>query len=188
MRRLHHRLCIQFRPNLASPVAATSDVKIIVFVSDLDHTSLHRELLHEKTTSSTSYVAQTKPHFTGSCYMRRKHHFLCMWFRLNLASPGVVTSDVKSIVFVCGLDQTSLHRGQLYEKKTSSSLYVVQTKPQFTGNCYMRSQHHRLCMWVRPNLASSGAVTADVNIIVFVAQTKPRFTGSSYMRRKHHRL
>jgi hypothetical protein len=34
-----------------------------------------------------------------------------MWFKPNLASPGAVTSDDNIIVFVCGLDQTSLHRG-----------------------------------------------------------------------------
>jgi hypothetical protein len=48
-----------------------------------------------------------------------------MWFKPNLASPGAVTSDDNIIVFVCGLDQTSLHREQLLEKKTSSSLYVI---------------------------------------------------------------
>ena len=54
----------------------------------------------------------------------------------------------------------------------------------------MRSQHHNLCMWFRPNLASPGAVTSDVNNIVFLCglDQKLCFTGSSYMRRKHHRL
>jgi hypothetical protein len=49
----------------------------------------------------------------------------CMWLRPNLASPGVATSDVNNIVFVCGLAQASLHREQLYGKNTSSSLHVV---------------------------------------------------------------
>ena len=120
--------------------------------------------------------------------MRSQHHSICMWFRPNLASPGAVPLEVNSIVFACGLDQTSLHRELLHQTSTISSLYVVQAKLRFTESSYVRRKHHRLCMWSRPNLTSSGAVTSDVNIIVFVIQTKPRFTGSSYMRRKHHRL
>jgi hypothetical protein len=138
-----------FRPNLASPGAALWEENIIVFVCGLDQTSIHRELLHEKSTSSSLYVGKTKPRFIGSCYSRRQHHRLC------------------------GLDQTSLHREQLHEKKTPSSLNVVLTKPaslgaatwgeniivsvcgldqtNLTGSSYMRRKHHRLCMWFRPN-------------------------------------
>jgi hypothetical protein len=61
---------------------------------------------------------------TGSSYMRRKHHRLCMLFRPNLASPGAATCDESIIVFACGLDQT--------------------TQPHFTGSSFMRRKHHRL--------------------------------------------
>ena len=148
MRWQHHPLCVWFRPNLASPGAATWEVNIIVFVCGLHQTSLQRKLLHEKSKLSSLHVVYTNPCFTWSCYMRRQHHHLCMWLRPTLASPGTITWEVKFIVcvcglcwpslhreilhgkstsssFVCGLDQTSLHWEQLYEKKTSSYLYVV---------------------------------------------------------------
>ena len=102
MRRQHRRLCKWFRPNLASPRTATSDVNIIAFVCGLVQTGQ-----------------------TGNSYMKSQHHRLCMWLSPNLISLGAATSEVNIIVFVCGLDQTSLHQELLHEKTTSSSLYLV---------------------------------------------------------------
>ena len=181
MRSQNHRLCIWFILTLASPGAVTWEVNIIVFVCGLDKPSLHRELLHEKSKSSSLYVVYTNPRFTGSYYMRSQHHCLtgscymrnqrnrlCMSYYPNLTSLGTVTWEDNIIIFACDLDHTSLHRELLYEKTPSSSLHMVYTKPPVTGNCYMRRQHHRLCMWFRPNLASPGTATWEVNIIVFV--------------------
>ena len=109
VRRKHHRLCMWFRPNPS-----------------------HWEQLHEKTTASSLYMVQPKhvsleaaawevniivfvcgldqTHLTGSSYMRRQHHRLCIWF-----SPSPP------------------HWEQLHEKLISSSLYVVQTKSASPG-------------------------------------------------------
>jgi hypothetical protein len=144
--------------------------------------------------------------------MRWQHHPLCMWFRPNLASPGAVTWEDNIIVFICGLDRTLLHREQLHEKSTLSSLYVIYTKPPSNGSSYVRSQNHRPCMCFILTLASPGAVTWEDIIIIFacgldqsslhqellheksnsssvyVVYTNPRFTGSYYMRSQHHCL
>ena len=144
MRWQHHHLCMWFTPNLASPGVVTWEDIIIVFICGLNRTLLHREQLHEKSTLSSLYVVYTKPPSNGNCYMRSQNHRLCMWFILTLASPGAATWEVNIIVFVCGLDEHSLHRELLHEKSKSSSLYVVDANPRFTGTYYMRSQHHCL--------------------------------------------
>jgi hypothetical protein len=167
MRRQHHRLYMWFIPNLASPWAATWEVNIIVFVCHLHQTSLQRELLHEKSKSSSLYMVYSNPRFTGSYYMRRQNHRLCMWFILTLALPGAITWEVNIIVFCMWFRPSLSSLGAATWEENIIVFVCGIDQTRLTGSCYMSNQHNRLCMSYCPNLASLGTVTWENNIIIF---------------------